>query len=688
MNYRKEIDGLRAVALIPVLFFHAGFESLSGGFVGVDVFFVISGYLITSLILGEKRAGTFSLANFYERRARRILPALFLVVFACMPFAWLWMLPHEMKYFANSVIANSIFLSNLYFSTFGSYFGAVTETMPLLHTWSLAIEEQFYALFPLLLLLSWNRGRRWLISVVLAIAACSFLFAQLGGNLNFAPPYIEPELRWFDQPRWGSFYMTPGRVWELMFGAAIAIYALGKSLPDTRWNQYLAALGIAMIAYATVVFDSLTPFPSVYSLIPTVGTVLVITFASSNTMVGRLLSMPLLVGIGLISYSAYLWHLPLFAFSRLRSIREPEMWVYLVLMAVTFVLAYLSWHFVEKPFRNRQRTNRNHVVYVAVVATTAALAFGIAGHRSEGFESRVTADVGAMLEYRKYTDMGLDFCRPNFHPANVAESQCVVGAQTPPSIALLGDSHARALAHQFGVRANETNKSVSMLIRDGCAPVTGLFFPGTPEYRDCDPFNMFVYEHLARNEATNVIVLVARWTGYMESDRFDNEEGGRESGLPMFVAPLGDDGWVRDESVRKHLVAEAFAEGIREFLEMGKTVILVYPIPEVGWNVPEYLARTRMLDEKLPEPLTTSFERFRRRNDDAYSALDGVGEHLNLHRLYPADVLCDTYVEQRCIAQLDGIPLYFDSNHLSIAGSALVIDPIIRKIMGLDGIRE
>ena len=208
MKYRAEIDGLRALAVIPVILYHAGFKLFSGGYVGVDVFFVISGYLITTIILAELEAGTFSLIHFYERRARRILPALFVVMFACLPFAWFWLLPSVMKTFSESLIAVSTFLSNFYFYNQSGYFEAAAELKPLIHTWSLAVEEQYYVLFPLFLMLTWKLGKRSIVGLLAIMFVISLASAQ----------WLSIEHKSFD------FFMLPTRGWELLIGAFIAFY--------------------------------------------------------------------------------------------------------------------------------------------------------------------------------------------------------------------------------------------------------------------------------------------------------------------------------------------------------------------------------------------------------------------------------------------------------------------------------
>lgn len=305
MKYRAEIDGLRALAVIPVILFHAGFEWFSGGFVGVDVFFVISGYLITTIIISEMAEGKFSMVNFYERRARRILPALFFVMAACLPFAWLWLTPSDLKDFGQSLIAVSFFSSNMLFWLESGYFDTAAELKPLLHTWSLAVEEQYYILFPIFLMLTWRLGVKW-ISIILSFVFLLSLGLAVLGTQYATNPQITS----------GTFFLLPTRGWELLVGVFAAFYLKYKTHPKSRtFNQILSLLGFSMIAYSIIVFDETTPFPSLYALIPTIGTGLLILCAVPKTIVHKLLSLKAIVGIGLISYSAYLWHQPLLAFA-------------------------------------------------------------------------------------------------------------------------------------------------------------------------------------------------------------------------------------------------------------------------------------------------------------------------------------------------------------------------------------
>jgi peptidoglycan/LPS O-acetylase OafA/YrhL len=357
MQYRKEIDGLRAVAVLPVMFFHAGFERFGGGFLGVDIFFVISGYLITTIILKEKDVGTFSLVSFYERRIRRIFPALFFVLIACLPFAWLWLLPHELKNFGQSLMAVSLFISNLFFWQESDYFASDAEMIPLLHTWSLAVEEQYYVLFPLLIGVLWFIGKRKLTALLLLIAIASLAFS---------------EWAWRHYPD-ANFYLLPSRAWELLAGVLAAFYAHQYPL---KGKQSFSLIGLIMIIGSILLLNDKLPFPSLYTLIPVIGTVLIILFATQTTWVGKLLSTPILAGVGLISYSAYLWHQPIFVFARLQSMQELPDWQFLILILLTLLLAFVSWIFVEQPFRNKHNFTQRQIFSMAILATTGMLLAG------------------------------------------------------------------------------------------------------------------------------------------------------------------------------------------------------------------------------------------------------------------------------------------------------------------------
>jgi peptidoglycan/LPS O-acetylase OafA/YrhL len=364
ITYRREIDGLRAFAVVPVILFHADFSSLSGGFVGVDVFFVISGYLITSIIISEMENEKFRISDFWERRARRILPALLLVLASSVPASFFLLAPFELRAFFKSLLAASMFYSNFHFLRDGGYFETAAELKPLLHTWSLAVEEQYYVFFPLLILLLWRYRKRARVAFLALVALGSFSLC-LWASLN------SPD---------AAFFMLPMRFWELSVGAFVAFCGARSDTRENHWfsSETGSLCGFILIFSAYLNYSSITPFPSFYAVVPTLGSALIIVFATPATMVGRFLASRAMVSVGLLSYSAYLWHQPVLAFLRHFYVK-PNQFVMLLGICLVFCLSALSWRYVELPFRNRVHMPRSKFFKWIIFLTSTIIAMGLAG---------------------------------------------------------------------------------------------------------------------------------------------------------------------------------------------------------------------------------------------------------------------------------------------------------------------
>jgi peptidoglycan/LPS O-acetylase OafA/YrhL len=484
LAHRREIDGLRAFAVLPVILFHTGLKPFSGGFVGVDVFFVISGYLITSIIRGEMEAGTFSLLRFYERRARRILPALFFVMLATVPFAWSWLLPTDMKDYAQSVAAVPLFVSNVLFWQQSGYFDTATDLKPLLHTWSLAVEEQYYVLYPLFFVLAWRFGKYFIIAALALIAAASLLVAQ---RLAVANPSF-------------AFYLLPTRGWEILVGCLLALTTApvepGPSAARASGRQEFGALaGISLITYAVVSFDGRTPVPGVHALIPVAGAALVILFASPGTTVGKLLGHPLPVGLGLISYSAYLWHQPLFAFAKYRTIYEPRKELLALLAIGSVLLAYLTWRFVEQPFRGRSRVSGKRLAISAGACSALLISFGFIGALDGGYPDMAARPLDAQL-----ATQGVDlprndngWCFYSFGPQTrltIGKDgwACMLGDRTSRVKAILfGDSFAGQYEPFWDIVGREAGININAVTTNWCYPSATNEFngPALDAYSQC-----------------------------------------------------------------------------------------------------------------------------------------------------------------------------------------------------------
>jgi len=377
LTYRPEIDGLRAIAVVPVVLFHAGLPGFSAGFIGVDIFFVISGFLITKILVDELKQGRFSIARFYERRTRRILPALFLVILLCIPFAWMWMLPDDLENMGQSVAATLLFSNNILLTLTTGYWDLAGEFKPLLHTWSLGVEEQYYLVFPILLLAIWHVARRFVVPALVILMLVSFA-------LFLAPHYLDLSPR----QTAAVFYNLPTRAWQLLMGGIAAIFVYrGSALVMQRDGSTWSTVGLGM-----VLLSLFLPLPdslhiTLRTLIGTIGAILLVTFAARTNIAGRWLPNRVFVLIGLISYSVYLFHQPLIAFTRVYVAEEPGI-VLAIPVALTFLCAGLSYHFVEQPFRDRSRMSTTLVLMSLTVIGTGLFAFGIAAHVTAGFPQR------------------------------------------------------------------------------------------------------------------------------------------------------------------------------------------------------------------------------------------------------------------------------------------------------------
>ena len=370
MIYRKEIDGLRALAIIPIIFFHANLAPFQGGYIGVDVFFVISGYLITNIIIDEIEQKKFSISNFHERRARRIMPALIVVTLTSSILSIFFMYPYQILDFANSIFFTSTLTSNFYFwqNTGGYFSGTFVEQMPLLHTWSIAVQEQFYIFFPLFFLLIWRLGYKIFFFSILLITLISFSISEFASTHN---------------PR-ANFFLIVTRVWEILIGSMSSIYLL-KIRNKNYGSEIFSIIGISIIIIPFFIYDKNTPFPSIYTLLPTIGTLLIIIFCNNLTKVGKFLSYKPLVKIGLISYGIYLWHQPLLAFSKIYFDNSLSNFFSIIVCLISLIFAYITWRFIEIPFRNKNIINKKFFLIFVFFSFLFMIGYYSVAIKSKGF---------------------------------------------------------------------------------------------------------------------------------------------------------------------------------------------------------------------------------------------------------------------------------------------------------------
>jgi peptidoglycan/LPS O-acetylase OafA/YrhL len=425
LTYRPEIDGLRAIAVVAVILYHAqitifSHQPFKGGFIGVDIFFVISGYLITSIILKELvTTGTFSFKHFYERRIRRILPALLFVMLVSLPFAWMYLLPSSFIDFSKSILFSLGFSSNFYFHYSGQQYGAESGLLkPFLHTWSLSVEEQYYILFPIVLLITFKYFRKYLIHILIL----GFIIS-LGLSDWTSRNYPS-----------ASFYFLHTRMWELITGSILAYFEItnGHRSKNKILNFILTFTGLILIGHSILFFNDKIFHPSFYTLSPIIGVCLIIWFSNKNEIITKILSSKLFVGIGLISYSLYLWHYPIFAFARIIDFTQESLVNKLLLGIIIITLSTLSYYFIEKPFRNKNN-NFKVLISLILISISVLVILNINSIQKDGYKKRLDLNIkNYELDKKSYSLENLNF-EINYNYDNYDDRK---------SVLIVGNSHA------------------------------------------------------------------------------------------------------------------------------------------------------------------------------------------------------------------------------------------------------
>ena len=492
--YRPEIDGLRAIAVISIVLFHAGFKVFEGGYVGVDIFFVISGFLIFSIVIQDYRQGKFSFAAFYERRARRLLPALFFVLLVSIPFAWLGMLPNELTEFSHSLLSVLFFISNFFFWNASGYFATAAEYHPLLHTWSLAVEEQFYLIFPAVCIVALWLTRSAAALTLALIGIASFVFSI------WASVY-KPTL---------AFFLLPARIWEFMVGALAAMLVLSNYFQKLNRHKILSEvanfLGASLIIYSIFVFKKNLIYPGYLAFIPVCGTALLLIFCSKQSIVGMALGARPIVALGLVSYSTYLWHQPLFAFARLRELEPLTAAISWILILFSFGLGYLTWRLIEPIWRLRQTAPKRSfwwflgfcacafILFFLVVKYTGGYLFRLNHLPRDYFQtSWINYKLYGLNNQQCYTDV--------MQPCMVASFP-----DQPKNILILGDSHTGDFGGAFTEYLNANQISGSMFSVLGCGYLSKM--KDSPSNTNCSHSRTLLLD-LARKKVFTTYLVVS-----------------------------------------------------------------------------------------------------------------------------------------------------------------------------------
>ena len=650
INYRPEIDGLRAIAVFSVITYHARDTFLPGGFLGVDIFFVISGYLITSLILKElKLTNKFSFSNFYERRVRRIIPALLGMIILSTFISYITLLPDSFVDFSKSLISSIFSVSNFYFLYTGNLYGAESSLLkPLLHTWSLSVEEQFYILLPVTVFVIYKFFRKHLLTLIFSGILISLIFSQ----------YISSAHSSSSAHSGFNFYLLPSRGFELLLGSLLAKLELDNGRMNRNssliLNKILPIIGLSLIFYSLIFFNDKMLLPSFYSLVPIIGTMLVIWFSHKDELVTQILSNRSIVFFGLISYSLYLFHFPVFAFARYLNLLNNNLFI---LIFFVILISSLSYYFIERPFRNKKIISFRKLS-ISLIITIMGLIF---------FNSYVIYKDGIKERFPKI-----------FHNLKTKEKINFNKQGIKGNVVLIGDSHSDAIAYHLNEKLIKESFNLSRFI-------TRLYVKNLNQYNYLtnqinESFingNLKIEEYINK-ENNLIVVLHQRWTLSILSTYFDNEEGITEydnesENLFDKIKPTSEN---INEQQRIILVRKSIVSSINSILEKNHKVILVYPVPENAFDVPR-LIHNKLNKTNINVPiLSTSYDVYKKRNKLIFETLDSI-QNDNIYRVYPHKHFCDNQIKNRCVSNSKDKIYYFNDDHLSLQGSTFVVRDIV-----------
>jgi peptidoglycan/LPS O-acetylase OafA/YrhL len=650
LKYRSDIDGLRCLAVLPVLFFHAGFSLFPGGYTGVDIFFVISGFLITQILLDEVKENRFSIINFYRRRARRLLPALFSVLFFATVVGTLIIPPELFREYGQSLVSVGLFISNIFFFQETGYFGFAAEKMPLLHTWSLAVEEQFYVVTPLLIYAIYRFGER-----VLAVVFCLAVVLSL--------TFSEYQIQTNQQS--SSFFLILSRAWELLAGSLIAIYRIDKLQVSSKLSELVSLLGLSCIVFSMVFFDKNTLFPGVNAFIPVAGAFLIIGFCRPNTLVFQLLSMKLLVWFGLISYSLYLVHQPVFALTRFLFISEPSGGLYIFLILLSTYLAYLNYRYVEKPMRQMHRFYGNKILLLAITGCTITIAVGLAIHKYNGFPERypeqplINTVQASPLRKKCHNEGGSlpisQACRLNGEQAN--------------NWVVLGDSHGVELAYMLAARLKPLGIGLTQYTLSSCPPALlhKLKMPA------CSNWQNEVVTRMISDDSISTVVLAFRASAFIAGKDITHYPTPPDEDR-SFEFEFGADNVDKQQSYQYYW--ENYQHLITTLLSSGKRVIYVDPIPELPLDIRQLIYPKELITKSshLSLTQTTSTDFYHLRNQFMLEKLASLPPNNAFARISPLPIFC---TNAYCSAVKNNHSLYFDDDHPSLYAAGELAAAII-----------
>lgn len=655
-SYRADIDGLRAIAVLVVVAFHAFPKVFSGGYVGVDVFFVISGFLITGLLLTSLEAQRFSLADFYVRRIKRIFPSLILTVSLCYLGGWLLLFPDEFERLGKHIAASAVFISNIVLARESGYFDTVAESKPLLHLWSLAIEEQFYIVWPLLL------GAAHKFKAKLLPLVVTFTVLSLGFNL------------WQVQRNpVSAFYWLGARFWELSVGGGLACLRFYSKDNYDQWSARVRAWGTPLacllMAVAIFVFSKQSAYPGWRALWPVIASALVI-LSEDSRMNKTWLSSKTLVRIGLISYPLYLVHWPLLSFAHIIESGTPSVWIRIVLVGASFGLAWVFYRFFETPIRSHVHSRTKATVLFFGMSCCGAV--GFVTLRADGFGFRKSQQLAALNQFESYhvpTTAKCKAAHPEAHDNDCYESDTTFNE----TLLVIGDSHAQAAAQGLieASRDGRLKKNLLVIARGGCQPFMNVeSFDGQGATNECRAFMTGVIQAASRNPTITTVMLIG-----LHAPRFEGTGFGAIDD-DYLIAPWHytyDDG-ERQESTN----ARTFEAGLRATLSalVSKKVIFVHQIPELGFDPRRCVSRAS--SKEILGECQVPLAAVQKRQRGYREAVARVSKEFPALKTFdPVPLFCDTTT---CSAATPDEMLYRDTNHLGHLG----VSKLVEGLLGAD----
>lgn len=644
LTYRPYIDGLRAIAVMSVVIHHAFPGYLTSGFVGVDVFFVISGYLISSILFKDISNGNLSFKNFYSKRIKRIFPALITVLVFCIVFGWFFLLPQEYKVLGKHILSSAVFIQNFTLAGEVGYFADSANLKPLLHLWSLGIEEQFYIVFPLFLYVVSKFKDRVLFTIsILAVLSFVFCIASLEHTYDYFMPHV--------------------RAWELLFGSILAYVQMVWKPNVHQWKiteetivfvaTFSTLLGLSLIVLACN-YDNGSEWLGGWYLVPIVGAGLIIVSGKYSLVNQYLLSSRIFVYIGLISYPLYLWHWPILSFAHILIYPEPSTELLLLLIVVSMVLASVTYHFIEEPFRFKGFTFFSLsplaiLIYAMLIVTT----MGLYVYTSNGIETRFDEKV-LFNDKASHKDIKKQDCRNELR--GIEGVKCSGSNHENPEYIVLGDSHAEH--YDLGFKA--LGKSYLIVYKPDCAPFWKVEVHLKDKSKHCIEAMEHILNYGIKHSTSSLVILSARWPMYYWG------EASMKKSYSEYVS-------YETDGVKNSIVFErAIEKTLKKLSSIKNNIVIFQSVPELDFR-PENCSSKRpvVMSQFIKTPCGVGLSFFRERSRSAGQIIsDQAEKYSNIHLLNPSKYLCNT---ELCTAELEGMPLYYDNNHLNEAGATHII---------------